>query len=1068
MPDRNLGMLAQCMVLILDCKDAILSDGLPLSFVIKKNKSLKEELNAAMEQDDIIFESQNEKKKQEGKSEEHSDSFASTGHSQSNSNQAKINFKFDLSEALAAWKSLSRKAGILPGPSSCKSSHKNIAFNSLCADLLLFSHPLRSQRGSRSQHATMDPLHPGYLSSRVSGSVLNEETWRELKELYGEYKRTEGKRKVRAVYRFSDLINFFSDYVNSVINDGDVFHGGREGIQGAVPESLISLLEAVDLEECRGSLLRVLPHVRTVLDRKLGCSKRRRSGRDRILNSGKDGHGNMGADVNSGFNEVESDIPLSILLHNSLPPPSLVRLLSVYQNIIEECVGSGSISPLCAVATSMGCGTVCVGGVKRRMLTQEPCQILDACIHLTVVAYCDEVSHCHGSDNNRSNSDDCKSIHNHSRDYHNVQEENISCLQNILLSSSSRGYWEEAKMVLKSIAKLNDAIREANGMRKEERELDSRGGVRKGEIGNEDAGEECFESFNPFHCSDIVFAESLRSALRIYEISNIPPSRNRKQASASRPDEMGESKKEQDPWTDVRINNLFPISPIYYAVIKGEYSFLELLLTLFPSESISEDTLLRLLALSSTNDAKIVPEIPLSLVTRLVSRVDPGSIAAILPSGSESINPNYGQDSVSLMVQNMLRNGRSMVTFTSLKRGMPLRDVEWNQDRPREHSQLKEMQTQEQDSKFHDREDDRQRLVGIVPNYDNIDDNGNENENEYDLGEIEPQYKGVLQGLCLVRRHKQRRGEREFLPSSVCASNETPKNTPSVCPNSYLMSQHSRFSSLSPSHYHSQHFTGSIHQSCPESQAKCYSKGAPELSSEYLKNIPRDHKLNCSEVYIAMMDGSRLSLTDFFHDVLNLDRALPAPQLACGVDNSGHTLLHEAACSKDNNLLISLLSEEQSESNLDKELIEIKEVAEIEIDVPALMACGSDMQEKRKRKGLALDSRKAFITNKMGISPLTILIHNGNIELANTLLKQELNFAMSRTESSQYNRITVQPSLSSISMDATAISHQLDVKEIFLDRASAHMQKSTIAYISVRDRHLFQPPMSVSVGTLIR
>ena len=137
MPDRNLGMLAQCMVLILDCKDVILSDGLPLSMVIKKNNSLKEEVNAAMEQDDIIFESQNKEKKQEGKSTEHSDSFASTGHSQSNSNQAKINFKFDLSEALAAWKTLSRKAGILPGPSSCKSSHKNIALNSLCADLLL-------------------------------------------------------------------------------------------------------------------------------------------------------------------------------------------------------------------------------------------------------------------------------------------------------------------------------------------------------------------------------------------------------------------------------------------------------------------------------------------------------------------------------------------------------------------------------------------------------------------------------------------------------------------------------------------------------------------------------------------------------------------------------------------------------------------------------------------------------------------------------------------------------------------------------------------------------------------
>ena len=43
-----------------------------------------------------------------------------------------------------------------------------------------------------------------------------------MKKLYGDYKRTEGTMKVRAVYLFSDLINFFSDYINSVIGYGEV------------------------------------------------------------------------------------------------------------------------------------------------------------------------------------------------------------------------------------------------------------------------------------------------------------------------------------------------------------------------------------------------------------------------------------------------------------------------------------------------------------------------------------------------------------------------------------------------------------------------------------------------------------------------------------------------------------------------------------------------------------------------------------------------------------------------------------------------------------------------------
>ena len=138
-----------------------------------------------------------------------------------------------------------------------------------------------------------------------------------------------------------------------------------------------------------------------MLEIKLRCDRKCGSGRDRILETDAVGHKERGADVNCCSNETDSNIPLSILLNDSLSPPTLVRLLSVYQNIIEECMGSESISPSC----------VCVGGSKRRMLTQDPSQILNACVHLTFVSCCDENSNCYGSDDISNDSDDCTIAH---------------------------------------------------------------------------------------------------------------------------------------------------------------------------------------------------------------------------------------------------------------------------------------------------------------------------------------------------------------------------------------------------------------------------------------------------------------------------------------------------------------------------------------------------------------------------------------------------------------------------------------------------------------------------------
>ena len=70
------------------------------------------------------------------------------------------------------------------------------------------------------------------------------------------------------------------------------------------------------------------------------CDRRCGSGRDRILDTDTVGHKDRGADVNCGSNKTDSNIPLSILLNDSLPPSILVRLLPVYQNIIDEYVGS--------------------------------------------------------------------------------------------------------------------------------------------------------------------------------------------------------------------------------------------------------------------------------------------------------------------------------------------------------------------------------------------------------------------------------------------------------------------------------------------------------------------------------------------------------------------------------------------------------------------------------------------------------------------------------------------------------------------------------------------------------
>ena len=164
-PDRNLGALAQCVLFILDCKDVILSDGLPLTLEIWDEwKASKDGVYAyaANEYDVIVSESQNGGRNGERNCAAHSEFFISTGQSQSSPNQAKIDSVSDLSNALDAWNCLSKKSGTLSGPKSCKSSYKNVVFDSFCADLPRFSHHFRSRRGYRSQYRTMH-LHSASL-----------------------------------------------------------------------------------------------------------------------------------------------------------------------------------------------------------------------------------------------------------------------------------------------------------------------------------------------------------------------------------------------------------------------------------------------------------------------------------------------------------------------------------------------------------------------------------------------------------------------------------------------------------------------------------------------------------------------------------------------------------------------------------------------------------------------------------------------------------------------------------------------------------------------------------------
>ena len=1118
-PDRKLGQLVQSLLLILDSKDVILSDGLPLPLVRGKEKCTEGEGGGGREEgnrngkggesevenenrvhglDALRLKLDDRRKKPEEWSKEQSGSPLSSPTALSNQSASQLKLGagegtgagggtgggyFSTSSVpQTAWKALAKRSGISLGPNSCKPSRKNLIFEKFCTDLLLFSHPLKSRHGSgvwstakntascspqiRKEYGDGESVNFGCMDSRIPRYVLSEASWRVVKDLHEEFIKTKQLKKVKGTHLFNDLIKFFSEYVAAVISDGDVLYDVRGTPEGEESQGIRSLLEVMDLEERRQDLLQLLPHVRRVLKMKTtGYNSYTGRGTDDMMKKqDRDRDGGKDKERRTGNNGsragMEYDTPLRILLDDSLPPLALVKLLSVYQSVIEECIQNGTVSPLCGAASSMRCGAIGLGGVERRMLTQEPSQILDACVHSVIASYCDETIHfqdkndsnkCDGSsdvenkkgygiehDNNSTSNIAArgygKSVGGSIKKYHHDgQLDDIHRLQNILLSLSSLGYWEDAKTVLKSMAKLCDAIRLEKWERRKEEDMNIDGsgtrgrGVKKekekekeeeGEIESEKGKRDGKSSisFSPFHCCDIIHADNLRGALLTYKCSHRPsgsriPPTHSTTAHCQPRGYSGYSKSrsmDHGTWTDVRISSLFPISTLQYAVMAGEYSFLELLLLLFPSEKIPANVLFQLLALSSTNDSRIIPKMSLTLVTQLVSRVDPGSIPTFSQSLWGKINSQLEGDAVSLMVWNMLRSGQFMVPSPRSSPGILFGDLkrigeeeldrngfigrsycEGGRGLPRTggHGQGQERGIEVKEGK-------RRKMA--LARKDNDDD-----RDDYELGAIEPQFTGNLQGLC-VRYRSRRKQVREI----------------------------KLLSSSSVQFY------------------------------ENLENVLQESFQDCSsddEIYIALMDGSCLSLSNFISDISNLNKALPVPQSSHGVNHSGHTLLHEVALINDKDSILSLL--EMSDINSDFEMIDRRGTGNYK-------GTAIDQVCSRSEDQRNLNTRKAFITNKLGLNPLTILIHNNHIGLVNKILSHEIDSRMiHRGDDSHFEGKGV--SLTAICMDATAVNHRLDIRDLFPNSASVRVYNSEILYRSVRDRHLYLPCMEVSIGSLI-
>ena len=182
--------------------------------------------------------------------------------------------------------------------------------------------------------------------------------------------------------------------------------------------------------------------------------------------------------------------------------------------------------------------------------------------------------------------------------------------------------------------------------------------------------------------------------------------------------------------------------------------------------------------------------------------------------------------------------------------------------------------------------------------------------------------------------------------------------------------------------------------------------------------------------HVCMMNGTSLSLQDFFSDINNLLKALPAPEVALGSGHTGDTLLHEAARCTDPGLVNMLF----------------KDLSCVNTATAAI-----HLSDNRDTNANTIDFGTGFTMNQDGATPIYLALLNGHVATVNDVLVRSIE----RRPSTNHNNSLVRVNYAE---DHTSVtSNRVDKKQ---SRDVICKSGLTMSSISYRDTML--SPMDLS------
>lgn len=186
--------------------------------------------------------------------------------------------------------------------------------------------------------------------------------------------------------------------------------------------------------------------------------------------------------------------------------------------------------------------------------------------------------------------------------------------------------------------------------------------------------------------------------------------------------------------------------------------------------------------------------------------------------------------------------------------------------------------------------------------------------------------------------------------------------------------------------------------------------------------------------YVCMMDGSGMPYEDFISDINNLNRALPAPQVALGVGNTGHTLLHEAARSTDPGLLNSIIG--------DLTCTQTATVATAVVPNPR--SNSADTRSSTDKDNSTVKSVRslgfAFTMNQDGATPVYLALLHGHVASVNDILTR----CIERTTATDHINTPFKNDYAKYS--TKVLSHGVDKKQKLEKRYQSGVLMERISY----------------------